>query len=221
MADAGKTGAPPRRRIRNFMLNPGVQLPYVASVGAVTMLLTAILGYLLWSEASAATDQVVRSAQEAYGAAIEDEVRAVLSRDDRMLVWLIIGAGLALTAVLVAYVVVMTHHVAGPLFKVGAYFDRLRDGKLPQVRDLRKGDKLEGFYGKFRAMEDALVERTERDARLIDGFLAAWDEARVPGDVPPDVEARVAQLRALSVRKHQSLNNRPARLFTVPGPPPA
>ena len=61
-------------------------------------------------------------------------------------------AAIGLVIGLSLYLVVMTHKVAGPLYKVALYFDKMADGRLGQVWPLRKGDMLVDFYESFRAV---------------------------------------------------------------------
>ena len=117
-----------------------------------------------------------------------------LQQNDQVLVWSLIAFGLLLAGALSAYGIVLTHKVAGPLFKVTTYLDRMRDGKLGQVYNLRKGDELVEFFEHFKRAHETLRSLTEADIELIDKVLAAI------GDVPI-----AAELRALKEKKIESL----------------
>jgi len=78
-----------------------------------------------------------------------------------------------LSVVLSVYGIVMTHKVAGPLHKVSLHLDKIRDGKLGVVYDLRKGDELVDFFEHFKNAHDALRHRAEADIALLDQAIAA------------------------------------------------
>jgi nitrogen fixation/metabolism regulation signal transduction histidine kinase len=88
-------------------------------------------------------------------------------RNDRMLVFLLIGFGVMLSVILAGYGIVLTHKVAGPLKKVANHLDKIRDGKLGVVYNLRKGDELVEFFEHFKAAHDALRKQEEGDIALL------------------------------------------------------
>ncbi len=85
----------------------------------------------------------------------------------------LLGFGVLLTVVLTIYGIVVTHKVAGPLYKVTLHLDKIRDGKLGVVYNLRKGDELVDFFEHFKAAHDALRSRTQEDIALLDKAIAA------------------------------------------------
>jgi hypothetical protein len=96
--------------------------------------------------------------------------------------------------VLAAYGIVLTHKVAGPLFKITGHLDKMRDGKLGVVYNLRKGDQLVDFFDHFKSAHDALRARTQEDIALIDRALSAVASGPVADE-----------LRAAKQRKEESL----------------
>jgi nitrogen fixation/metabolism regulation signal transduction histidine kinase len=106
----------------------------------------------------------------------------------------LIGFGFMLSLVLAAYGIVLTHKVAGPLFKITLHLDKIRDGKLGVVYNLRKGDQLVDFFDHFKHAHDALRARTEEDIVLIDKALAAVGSGPV-----------AEELKAAKQRKQDSL----------------
>ena len=78
-----------------------------------------------------------------------------------------------LSIVLAVYGIVLTHKVAGPLFKITNHLDKIRDGKLGVVYNLRKGDQLVDFFEHFKGAHDALRHRTEEDIALLDKAIGA------------------------------------------------
>jgi len=98
---------------------------------------------------------------------------AQFAHNDKVMLAVLVAFGLLLSVVLSAYGIVLTHKVAGPLYKVTLYLDKMRDGKLGQVYNLRKGDELVEFFEHFKAAHDAIRSRTQEDIALLDKAAAA------------------------------------------------
>ena len=61
--------------------------------------------------------------------------------------WGIVGFGLILVLSIGGVGILLTHKVAGPLYKISSFFGRIRDNRLgPAPAKLRKGDELQNFY---------------------------------------------------------------------------
>lgn len=204
--------APParyKRLLRNYLLDKRLQLRYVAVVLALSAVIVTTLGVLIYEQSSFASRQIAeRLADMAW---LDDASKAALVADlvssDKNLVLVMAGAGIGLAAVLFLYLVAMTHRVAGPLFRMGRYFDDLRDGRIPKVWNLRKGDQFESFFVRFRETLDAMADRARDDAALVDRFVAAC-EPIAAGE--PAVAAALDGLRALKRGREAFLGDRAA-----------
>ncbi len=124
--------------------------------------------------------------------------RNLESGRDRIL-WVLLGTGLLLVLGLAAYGIKMTHKVAGPLFKVSLYLNKMRDGRLDKVYNLRKGDQLIDFYEHFRHAHAGIVKMQQTDIERVRAVIAAA-EAAGAGDDPA-----VRELRELVARKERSI----------------
>lgn len=122
-----------------------------------------------------------------------------LERGRLRILWAMIATGIALVIGLALYGIKMTHRVAGPLFKVGLYLHKMRDGRFDKVYNLRKGDQLVDFYDQFKAAHGGIVAMQQGDIAQIAQVIAAADAAGL-GQHPA-----VAELRALSARKEKSI----------------
>ncbi|HEX8107315.1 MAG TPA: hypothetical protein VF516_06270 [Kofleriaceae bacterium] len=122
-----------------------------------------------------------------------------LERGRLRILWAMIATGIALVIGLALYGIKMTHRVAGPLFKVGLYLSKMRDGRFDKVYNLRKGDQLVDFYDQFKAAHGGIVAMQQDDIARIAQVIAAADAAGL-GQHPV-----VAELRALSARKEKSI----------------
>lgn len=197
----------PKRHLRNYILDKELQLSYVVFVAVLSAMIAGTLGYLLYTQENYASSKIIKSLDDAEFLRDNDEAKAEikkeLTKQDSNEVAVMLVVGLGLMTVLTGYLIIMTHKVAGPLFKVGMYFDRIRDGKLPQVHALRKGDHLRDFFEKFRAMDEALRDRTKAEIELYARFLKEAEAAGVPSS--GELGHRLDELRSLSKTKEASL----------------
>ena len=120
------------------------------------------------------------------------------------ILWVLIGACVTLVLGLAIYGIKMTHKVAGPLYKISLYMGKMRDGRYDKVYNLRKGDQLVDFYEHFKHAHQGVVELEKADIERLRAFLAAADEAGVAGR-SPEVDAAIAEARAVLARKEKSL----------------
>jgi len=252
MAD-GQAGAPKghQRKLRNYLLDRSFQLKYAGFLFGVAAMLSAGLGYLLWTTNSALIDQsreVVSQGQQAVklgrevaaeskkvsavvemniasayaddpellaefkadankkgGALSEQQQRleqqalalekqsvqlekrqkTLLSTLFGMLALLAIGIGLA--------GIVVTHKIAGPIYKMTRQIKDMSDGTWEVPYALRKGDELVSFFGAFRDMVLSLRELREKELVLLDEAIA-------------DVDGDTDKLDALRVEMHKVID---------------
>jgi hypothetical protein len=111
-------------------------------------------------------------------------------------VLLIIGLGI--------YGIKMTHKVAGPLFKVSLYLDKLRDGTYDTVYNLRKGDQLVDFYESFKAAHAGLRTLQEEDVAQLKELIAAAEAANI-GEKSDELAAALEELKEILKAKEESL----------------
>jgi hypothetical protein len=186
-----------QRKIRNYFLNLRYQLKYTLTIVGISLLLTGGLGYFVISKAHEASRLVNVRAMDPTDE-LAQQLAEQFAKNDKLMMLALIGFGLALCVVLGIYGIVMTHKVAGPLYKVSLHFDKIRDGKLGVVYNLRKGDELVDFFEHFKIAHDALRKRTQDDVALIEQMIV-WAEAH--GADPTLLET----LRAAKKAKEESL----------------
>jgi hypothetical protein len=115
------------------------------------------------------------------------------------ILWVLLATGLALVIGLAMYGIKMTHRVAGPLFKVGLYLNKMREGRFDKVYNLRKGDQLVDFYDHFKLAHAGIVRMQQEDIEQLRVAIAAADAAGA-GELPA-----VKELRELLRRKEKSI----------------
>jgi hypothetical protein len=114
------------------------------------------------------------------------------------LLLLVFGIGLA--------GVVVTHKVAGPVFKMKKLLGDLGRGQFRVVARLRKGDELQHFFDAFNETAAQLGRRQEEEIRQIDDVIELLGrEASAP------LQASGARERLLTLRESMrvSLNTKP------------
>jgi hypothetical protein len=195
-ADAPSVNPAPKkhqRQLRNYLLNQRYQLRFTLTIVGISLALTAGLGYFVMYKAHEASRVVKVRALDPTDELAQELVRQ-FARNDAVLMMVLVAFAIVMALVLAGYGIVLTHKVAGPLFKVTIYLDKIRDGKLGTIYNLRKGDELVDFFEHFKAAHDALRQRTESDIAL----LARAIEAAAPGPLADE-------LRAAKARKEESL----------------
>jgi hypothetical protein len=190
-----------KRRLRNYLLDVGLQLRYTVFIIAVAVFLTAVLGSRIYVATQETTRIVALTAS--VDPATERELVQQFQAKDRVVLWGIAGFGLLLVLTVTAVGIWMTHRIAGPLHNIGSVFARIRDNKLPEdLRNLRKGDELQAFHAGFREMYDAIRARVLRDNEAIEKAIAAIE---AQADRPAEMEQVLEDLRRLRLEKAQSL----------------
>lgn len=197
-------GRPPyKRKLTNYLLDKRLQLRYVLFVTILSAIIAGALGYLIYHQSATASDSLARAMDDPLFAEVKQTAIAELHSEDRVLVYKMIGLGIGLIVILSAYLVIMTHKVAGPLYKVSLYFDKMADGKLGKVTALRKGDMLQDFYGNFREMHEAVRTRMQSDVISMEG-AANHLRSKAAND-PKLAEALDALDNHVTLRKKQLL----------------
>jgi methyl-accepting chemotaxis protein len=172
------TGPVYKRRMSNYLLDKKLQLRYVLLVTVLSSVISGALGYLIYQQSRVASESVERdmstlSQTDARYDDLKQEVGSRLDSGDRQLVYTMVGVGVGLVLILSAYLVIMTHKVAGPLYKVTMYFDKMARGRLGQVTALRQGDMLQDFFANFREMHESVRTRMQSDVITMESAASA------------------------------------------------
>lgn len=200
------TGSHPayKRRISNYLLDKRLQLRYVVAVTLLSAIICGVLGTLIYrqeEQASAVLEEDLKAltAGDASLSEFQVEVARDMESSDRLLVVKMVGAGFGLVLILSAYLLVMTHKVAGPLYKISSYFDRMAKGRFTAVTALRRGDMLQDFFSSFQDMNEAMRARMLSDVEQMERACAAARKAAVSGELAEELtrlERHVAERRA-------------------------
>ncbi|HET9953345.1 MAG TPA: HAMP domain-containing protein [Polyangiaceae bacterium] len=114
-------------------------------------------------------------------------------------VFLTLSGALGLLVVLLGFAgIVVTHRVAGPIYKIKRQIREVGRGKLQIPDKLRRGDELVDFFETFEGMVKNLRRRQEQEIVQLDAALAKL-EGRVQ-------ESELAPLRSLRMDKQAALD---------------
>ena len=201
-----------KRKVKNYLLDVGLQLRYTAAIVIVAVALTIVLGHRIY-RATQDTSKVILWTG-LVDPATSQELQSQFAQSDRTVLLGIIGFGVILVLSIGGVGILLTHKVAGPLYKISSFFGRIRDNRLgPAPAKLRKGDELQDFYLSFRDMHNAIRGRTEEDVRVLENALAALEGA--PDVHSPTVQRALEDLRSLCKRKEDSLEAPPIDRMTT------
>ena len=175
---SGGGRSPYKRKLANYLLDKSLQLRYVMLVTILSGAIAGSLGYLIYQQrhtASASIESDLASLTEgdASLADFQKQVAEQMEAEDNALIYKMVSVGFGLVIILSAYLVIMTHKVAGPLYKVSMYFDRMAEGRLGNVTALRRGDMLQDFFGNFREMHEAVRTRMQSDLITLESAAQA------------------------------------------------
>jgi methyl-accepting chemotaxis protein len=172
-----------QRKLSNYLLDKNLQLRYILLVTLLSAMISGALGYMIYDQSRLASESIERDLQVlTVGDTSRQEFTSILAGKDQALVYEMVGLGLGLVVILSAYLVIMTHKVAGPLFKVSTYFEQMAEGRLGVVTPLRRGDMLQDFFGEFKAMHESLRTRAQADVAALERAMAALRDARGEAD---------------------------------------
>ncbi|MFT3915480.1 MAG: hypothetical protein QM704_15585 [Anaeromyxobacteraceae bacterium] len=161
-----KTGAS-NRRLRNYLLDTGLQLRLASYLIGVAVLLSVFLGFKLY-EAWRETSKVIALSDPETG----DSLAAALAAEDRGRIVLVSAALVFILLLLLASAIVITHRIAGPAFALGRTCHRVAEGNLTRPWPLRRGDLLVDLAGEVSHMVDALRDRETAEREFLEEHAA-------------------------------------------------
>jgi hypothetical protein len=200
-SESAATGtAPPqpkyKRKLRNYLIDVGLQVRYTGFIIGIAVLLTAVLGYQIFKVTQDTSKIILITGLVDPAAA--GELQAQFNANDRVVLFAIVGFGVLLVLSTAAAGIWITHKVAGPLYSIEGICARVRDNKLhPSLRQqLRKGDELKEFYSTFREMYEALRMRADRDITTLNDAIARLEQAGIASGPAAETLEQLRQMRS-------------------------
>lgn len=202
-----RTHAEHKRRFRNILLDRKLQLRYVISVTLASVIISGSLGYLIWRQEHHASQMIMEKLEgdfetETFDPDLQRVVESDLSSGDHDLLLTMFAFGCSLVLVLSTFLLIMTHKVAGPLYKLSRHFDDLAAGRFRQVRPLRRFDMLRDFHHKFEDCHAAMRARLEAECEVGERAVAAAADLE---DRPEKVDRALSALRLHLEKRREAL----------------
>lgn len=192
------SGVPPKRRMRNFLLQPRFQLKYTLWVVSVTVATAAVLGYFAYDYSRGQSEimTVQMASQPGIDPAVALSLEDMAAAEDRKVLTSIVLGILFLVLILGVTGIMVTHRLVGPAFKLRLLMNHISAGHLRVRGKLRKGDELQDVFLSFERMIESLRERKTDEIEELDLVIHAVKD----GD-----EAAVEKLTALRERMQAEL----------------
>lgn len=138
------------RSQNRFLVNFKFQLKYAAIVASISSIVFGILGYKFYL--SELGKQKLLQIQN-------PDVMALVQGQDHVTLYYLIGFFVLQILSIVFFGIMLTHRIAGPIFRVQKDLETaIETGEIPVIRPVRKNDEFKGFF-------DALHSFIEKFAR--------------------------------------------------------
>ena len=135
-------------------------------------------------------------ALEGQATALRDQASALTDKQHVML-YTLIGA-LSLLVVLIGIAgILVTHKVAGPIYKMKRQINDVGEGRLKIPGKLRKGDELVHFFDTFETMVRNLRQRQEEEIAKLEQAITTMEPKAEPGELDPLYQLRKEMKAAL------------------------
>lgn len=184
-------GGRAQRRVRNLLLDAGLQLRLASYLLAAAVALCAGLGWLLW-QAYEETSRVIALGDPDAG----ESLARALATEDRGRILLVAVALGGVLACLLAAAVVITHRIAGPAFAIARTCRAVGEGRLTRPPPLRARDLLVELGQEVAGMVDALREREAAEAAVAARAAAVLADQGASPAARAEAAAALARLAA-------------------------
>lgn len=194
-----------QRKMTNLLLNRSFQLKYTGMVVGLSSVISIGLGFFL----------VEQMRENSRMLQLETNLDAVFQEQlvaaDAKTILVMVGALIAFNVLLGLGVVFVTHRMAGPIFVFRRYLRVIGEGRIPQVRALRKGDEFGEVLDQLQLTVVALEERLKRE-------IAGLERARAALVGQNAAEAQVEVERLLNEKRNAIEAPQSTDIPPQPGP---
>ncbi|MDD5307947.1 MAG: hypothetical protein PHU25_11555 [Deltaproteobacteria bacterium] len=193
-ANKSDSAQPAQRKMRNYLLDKRFQLMWVLRVALATAVIVTVMGYFLYKTVAEANEQLL--AQVMGDPILTDGARnAFQQRAQSDNIWtvsmLVCGlAGLILLLSLIT--IIVTHKIAGPVYKMKKLFQTVDGAHLQMWARLRKGDELQDVFKEFDDMIRRLREHRRADVQELKTIQELVAEAPQAGEAVARLEKLAA-----------------------------
>jgi len=91
--------------------------------------------------------------------------------------------------------ILLSHKIAGPIYRISKYIDSLRSGDYSRGLTLRKRDELKGLAKKVSLLRDRLVENRDERIVIADDIAASLQKQGLQQNELDIIKAKLEQLK--------------------------
>jgi hypothetical protein len=194
-ADLSKSGSRrrgdlPKRRLRNYLLDPRFQLKYISMVVGVTIVVAGVLGCFAYRYSRGQTQLMTvmqLERQTELDPKFINYLETEANKADRTVLIGILTGILCLALALGFTGIVVTHKLVGPAYKIKRLLGEVRDGHLNVQGSLRKGDELHDVFLAFEEMVRSLRAAQTKEIEQLESALARARAAGVTDDALKEI----------------------------------
>ena len=182
-----------KRQIRNFLIDRRFQLRWVFMVMVTVTLIVSFMGFFLYRTVAASTDQMVTQLL-ADDELTEASQQALLERgraDKMVTLSILVGSLFSLVVLLSLSTIVITHKVAGPIYKMRRVFSSINGDNLRLWDKLRRGDEFQEAFDDFSDMLSRLRENRRQDIEVLEGIRKLAGEQGNQEEILQKIDALV------------------------------
>lgn len=195
-----------RRRI--YLIDKKLQLRFTFLVVALVLIYSLFLGGATYLNYKISC--IVFDTTSVYNPELEQTIKAEGRKTVATTTIFLIVNGIVVGLVFI----LLTHKVAGPLYRLQRNMADLRDGKMPRKMTLRKNDELTYMADSFNDMAGALREAAESDvsdlgsvAEGLSKALGALKESGVGAEELAALEEAAKKVEAVSERRRNMVSS--------------
>ncbi len=161
---------------RRYLVDKRFQFKYTAMVIILSSIVFAILGYELYRKTIANTE--ILQIQNI-------DVKGLVTLQDRQILYLLGGFFLLQVASLFVLGILITHRIAGPMFRVQKFLEDIAEkGEIRPLNPVRSRDEFQGFFDSLSRVVSMLNSQSEsRKMKLEEARHAAEAARRDPAQV--------------------------------------
>lgn len=182
----------PRRRLRNYLLDTGLQLRLSSYLVAVATALSVFLGVMLW-RAYREASQVM---QLKLPPGLADAFGQALDHEDQRRMFLVVGALVVVNLLLLVAAIFVTHRIAGPAYAIGRTCRKVAEGELADPPPLRAHDLLNDLGDEVAQMVRALRGREAQERDLLASAARVLRDPFAPAQIRQELAQSLEKLAA-------------------------
>lgn len=168
---------------RKYLINNSFQVKYIAYIVLASTLISGILGWFIYNEARKNSEIL-----EIQAIAINPDLVEGLSKEDNKVLMAVAAFVLFQALGILIFALMLTHRIAGPLFRVELYLKALADLKVVPVRSFRKSDEFKYLADQMTNVNDALRTSAQKDLTILTSLRSALGEN---GELPTELKSQL------------------------------